>query len=351
MRIKFCVALLAAFFAHAAQAARTLDVYVIDVEGGKALLVVSPAGESLLIDVGWPKSANRDASTDRLIADLKTAGVKRLDYLVISHFDTDHMGDVPALAARFPIRRIVDHGALSTSGKGVETRYKPYSELFGKIEHVAVKPGDTIPLKGVGVTVVAAAGGVIDKPVKGGGAPNPFCASSKQADAIAQDAEDNMSVGLLFTLGKFRMLDLADLEAHNDWNLVCPNNLIGTVDVYQVNVHGQFKGITPVLVNALRPRVAMMGNGARKGGDAETWPVLRATPGLEDIWQSHFSVAGGKQNNPAADFIANLDPDAGKDRNYMLKLSARTDGTFTVTNLRNGFSKSYPPKSPAADSR
>ena len=245
--------------------------------------------------------------------------MKRIDYLVISHFDTDHMGDVPALAARFPIRRIVDHGALSTSGKGVETRYQPYSELFGKIEHVAVKPGDTIPFKGAGVTVVAAAGGVIDKPVKGGWAPNPFCASNKQADAIAQDAEDNMSVGLLFTLGKFRMLDLADLEAHNDWNLVCPNNLIGTVDVYQVNVHGQFKGMTPALVNALRPRVAMMGNGARKGGDAETWPVLRATPGLEDIWQSHFSVAGGeKQNNPAADFIANLDPDAGKDRNYML---------------------------------
>jgi competence protein ComEC len=333
----FGLAMLAALCVSAAS--KTLDVYLIDVEGGKALLAISPAGESLVIDVGWPKLANREASTDRLITDLKAAGVKRLDTLVISHFDTDHMGDVPALAARFPIHRIVDHGALETSGKGVEARYQPYAELFHKMEHVAVKPGDTIPFKGAELTVVAAAGRVINKPLKGAGSPNPFCASSKQADAIPQDAEDNASVGLLFTLGKFRMIDLADLETHNDWDLVCPNNLIGTVDVYQVNVHGQFKGMSPALVNALHPRVAMMGNGARKGGDAETWPVLRATPGLEDIWQSHFSVAGGNDKNPPPDFIANLDD---KDDHKMLKLSAHPDGSFTITNLRNNFSKTYP---------
>ncbi|HLX44092.1 MAG TPA: MBL fold metallo-hydrolase [Bryobacteraceae bacterium] len=337
------LAMLAAFCVSAAS--KTLDVYLIDVEGGKALLAISPAGESLLIDVGWPKLANREASTDRLVADLKAVGLKRLDTLVISHFDTDHMGDAPALAARFPIRRIVDHGALETSGKGVEARYHPYADLFHKIEHFPVKPGDSIAFKGAEITVVAAAGRVIDKPLKGGGAENPFCRSNKQADAIPQDAEDNASVGLLFTLGKFRMIDLADLEAHKDWDLVCPDNLIGRVDVYQVNVHGQFKGMSTALVNALHPRVAMMGNGARKGGDAETWPVLRATPGLEDIWQSHFSAAGGNDKNPPPDFIANLDPDPepGKDDHKMLKLSARPDGSFTITNLRNNFSKTYPP--------
>jgi competence protein ComEC len=337
MRILALLILAACGFA----AEKTLDVYLIDVEGGKALLAISPGGESLLIDVGWPKLANREASTERLVSDLKAVGVKRLDTLVISHFDTDHMGDVPAFAARFPIGRIVDHGALSTSGKGVEARHRPYAELFGKIKHVAVKPGDSIPFRGAEVTVVAAADRVIEKPVKGGGMANPFCASSKQADAIAQDAEDNMSVGLLFTLGRFRMIDLADLEAHDNWNLVCPNNLIGTVDVYQVNVHGQFKGMEPVLVNALRPRVAMMGNGARKGGDPETWPILRATPALEDIWQSHFSIAGGRERNPPADFVANLENE--KDEHKMLKLSARGDGSFTITNLRNNFSKTYPP--------
>lgn len=325
-------------------AARTLDVYTLDVEGGKALLVISPAGESLLIDVGWPQSPGPGASTDRLIADLNSLGVKRIEYLVISHFDTDHMGDVPAFAARFPVRRIVDHGPLNTSGKGVEARYKPYADLFAKIEHIAVKPGDTIPLKGVEVKVVASAGKLIEKPLKDGGAPNPFCASNKQADAISQDAEDNMSVGLLFTYGKFRMLDLADLEAHNDWDLVCPNNLIGAIDVYQVNVHGQFKGMTPVLVNALHPRVAIMGNGARKGGDPQTWPVLRAMPGLEAIWQSHFSVAGGAANNPPADFIASPDPDAATDQHKVIKVSAQSDGAFTVTNSRNNFSVTYPAK-------
>jgi len=336
--------ILAAVFASTLPAAKTLDVYTLDVEGGKALLVISPAGESLLIDVGWPKSPGPGASTDRLIADLKSLGVKRIDYLVISHFDTDHMGDVPALAERFPIRRIVDHGELNTSGKGVEARYKPYADLFGKIEHIAVKPGDSIPLKGVDVKVVAAGGAVIDKPLKGAGSPNPFCASAKQADAIPQDAEDNMSVGLLFTLGKFRMIDLADLEAHNDWDLVCPNNLIGPVDVYQVNVHGQFKGMAPVLVSALHPKVAIMGNGARKGGDPDTWPVLRSEPGLEAVWQSHFSVAGGPDHNPPADFIANPDPDPASDRNYSIKVSAQPNGAFKVTNARNGFSVTYPPR-------
>jgi hypothetical protein len=152
--------------------------------------------------------------------------------------------------------------------------------------------------------------------------------------------EDNLSVGLLFTLGKFRMLDLADLEAHYSRDLVCPNNLLGKVDVYQVNVHGQFKGIAPELIGAVHPRVAIVGNGARKGADPQTWPILRATPGLEDIWQVHFSANGTKDTNPPDDFIANLEP---ADEYRSIKLSAESTGTFTVTNLRNGFSKTYRP--------
>ena len=137
------------------------------------------------------------------------------------------------------------------------------------------------------------------------------------------------------------MLDLADLEAHHNRELVCPNNLIGTVDVYHVNVHGQFKGIAPELIGALRPRIAIMGNGARKGGDPPSWPLLRATPGLEDIWQDHYSVAETKITNPPDDFIANLEPtDGGR----LIKVSAKSNGTFTVTNTRNGFSKTYNPK-------
>jgi competence protein ComEC len=335
------VVALAALFAAAAPAARTLDVYLIDVEGGKALLAVSPSGESLLIDAGWPASNTRQASTDRIVEAVKAAGLKQIDYLVISHYDTDHIGDVPALAARIPIRHLVDHGPFVTTNKNAGQRYAAYAELYNKIGHTAVKAGDRIPIKGVEVQVVTAASKVVAKPVKGGGASNPFCAGNPQKDEIPSDREDNNSVGLLFTLGKFRMLDLADLEAYKNHELVCPNNLVGTVDVYQVNVHGQFKGMAPELVNALHARVAMMGNGPAKGGDPPTWPILRGAAGLEDIWQSHFSVAGGKANNPPEDFIANVDPNC---QWKSIKLSASPDGSFTVTNARNGFSKTYQPR-------
>ena len=147
-----------------------------------------------------------------------------------------------------------------------------------------------------------------------------------------------MSIGLLFTLGKFRMLDLADLESAYDHKLMCPNNPIGTVDVYQVSIHGQDKGVSPVLAQALHARVALMGNGPRKGGAPQTWETLRGAPGLEDIWQVHYSVAGGQDHNPPADFVANPD---GPDEAHWLALSAASDGTFTVTNSRNGFRKVY----------
>lgn len=322
-------------------APKTLDVYTIDVEGGKAVLVVSPSGQSMLIDVGWAKSANREASTDLLVASAKAAGLKQIDYLVITHYDGDHMGDVPGLVAKFPVRHLVDHGPATTDGKNIQVRYKAYAELFRDIKHIVVKPGDRIPIKGVDVQVLTSAGQSITTPLKGAHRAVASCETAKQPPAIPEDAEDDASVGLLFTFGKFRMIDLADLEAHNSFDLACPKNLIGNVDVYNVNVHGQFKGMTPVLLDALQPRVAIMANGARKGGDPATWPILRDAVGLEDIWQSHFSVASGKDRNPPNDFIANIEAECGK---QPIKLSARQDGSFTVTNVRNGFSKSYPPR-------
>jgi competence protein ComEC len=350
-------------FLVAAQAAKTLDVYTIDVEGGKSVLIVSPSGESMLIDVGWPTAGNREASTEVIADAVKKAGLKQLDYLVLSHFDVDHLGDVPALAARIPIRHLVDHGEIQLpaaptpaapaaapgngppasarggGGPSALDRFNAYVALRQTIDHTVVKPGDTIPLKGVSIDVVAAGGQLRTTPLKGAGAANPLCAANPQAAVIARDVEDNQSIGLLFTLGNFRMLDLADLEAHYSHELVCPANLIGQVDVYAVNVHGQFKGMAPELVGALRPTVAIMGNGGRKGGDPPTWPILRAAPGLQDIWQVHYSEAGTADTNPPPDFIANLQ--GPTDEHQLIKLSVRPDGTYTVTNTRNGFSKTY----------
>ncbi len=321
---------------------KTLDFYTIDVEGGKSVLVVSPSGESMLFDAGWPAGGNRANSTDRIVAALNGAGLKQLDYLVISHFDIDHLGDVPALAERFPIRHIMDHGQIQFPPGGATSspRFNTYAELRQKIGYTVLKPGDKIPLKGVDIEVVASAGKLLDKPLKGAGAPNSFCASVPQPAAIERDVEDDQSMGLLFKFGNFRMLDLADLEAHLSYELVCPVNLIGTVDVYHVNVHGQFKGMTAALTGAIRPTVAIMGNGARKGGDPATWPILRAAPGLEDIWQVHYSAQPSKDNiNPPADFIANLEQPV--DEFAMIKLSVQPDGTYTITNTRNGFIKTY----------
>ena len=323
----------------AARAASSLETYVIDVEGGKAVLTVSPSGESLLFDAGWPGYGGRDVN--RIVEAAKAAGLKQIDYLVISHYDIDHLGDVPALAAAFPVKHIVDNGSLQSSGKGVEGRYKTFAAARDAMDHMSVKPGDKIPIKGLDVTVLEAATKGIQTALPGAGAANPACAAIPQKPELAGDLEDNMSIGLLFTLGKFRMLDLADLEAFYQYKLVCPNNLIGPVDVYQVSVHGQEKGMSGVLEQAIHARVAIMGNGARKGGDPPSWPILRGAPGMEDIWQVHLSLAGGKENNPPEDYIANLDAAC---QGKWLRLSAQPDGTFTVSNARNGFSKTYKPR-------
>jgi competence protein ComEC len=332
---------IAALFAVSLTAARRLDIYVIDVEGGKSVLTVSPSGQSMLFDAGWPTPNNGSVSNDRIVEAVQAAGLKRIDFLVISHFDIDHIGDVAQLASRIPIGHIFDHGEVQATDSGAaraKQRFAPYAAIREKIGHTAVKPGDRIPIKGIDVQVLSAAGKLITKPVPGGGAPNPLCGSYKQAEALASDVEDDQSIGLLITYGGFRMVDLADLEARYSRDLVCPNNLIGTVDVYNVNVHGQFKGIAPELAGALRSPVIIQANGPKKGADAQTWPILRSTPGLQDIWQLHYSLNAGPNANPPADFIANPD---GNDGFKWIKLSADRDGSFTVTNSRNGFSKRY----------
>ena len=320
----------------AARAAQTLDVYVLDVEGGKSVLIVSPSGESMLFDAGWPGNNGRDVN--RILEATQTAGVKQIDYLVISHYDIDHLGDVPLLASRIPVRHFVDHGPLQTTRVDFAPRYNPYAALRDKGDYHAVKPGDRIPIKGLDVTVITAATKVLDTPLPGAGKPNPLCESTPEKPDRAIDLEDNMSVGLLFTFGKFRMLDMADLEWFYDRKLMCPDNPIGTVDVYQVSIHGQDKGVSPALAQAIHARVAIMANGPRKGGDPATWPTLRNAPGMEDIWQLHYAENGTPATNPPGDYIAN--PDANCQAKW-IKLSAMPDGSFTVTKGRNGFRKTY----------
>ncbi|MGB9605803.1 MAG: MBL fold metallo-hydrolase, partial [Bryobacteraceae bacterium] len=208
-----------------------------------------------------------------------------------------------------------------------------------KGRRLTVKPGDRIPLHEVEVLVVAARGSLIPGPLAGAGASNPYCegVQPKQDDPT----ENARSVGFLLRYGKFRFLDLADLTWNKELELVCPINRIGTVDVYLVNHHGLDLSNAPPLLRAIAPRVAIMNNGAKKGGSPEVLRLLRSLPGLEDLWQLHHSLNASREENAAEARIANL---AAACQGYWIKLTAAQDGAFTLTNARTGESKRYPPR-------
>jgi len=317
--------------------AKSLDIYFIDVEGGQATLIVSPSGESMLVDAGWPGFDGRDA--DRIAAAAKQAGLSRIDYLIVTHYHNDHVGGVPAIAAKMPIGTFVDHGETVEHGAQPDALYKNYLEVRGKGRHLQVKPGDTIPIKGLDVRVVTAGGEHIATPIaKSGtaGKPNALCSAFTPRDV--DPTENARSVGIVVTFDHFRFVDLGDLTWNKEHDLVCPNNVLGTVDVYLTTHHGLNQSNAPVLVHAIQPRVAVMNNGAKKGGSPEAWQTVHDSPGLQDLWQLHYAVAGGADHNVAETFIANVDETTG----HGIKVSAQRDGSFTVTNARNGYSKQYP---------
>ena len=332
-RLLAVFALLALTARPGAAQPHTLDIYFIDVEGGQATLIVAPSGESMLVDTGWAGFNDRDA--DRIAAAVRKAGRSQIDYLVITHYHADHVGGVPSLAARVPIRTFVDHGPTVETGDQPAALYNHYLETRAKGRHVLARPGDALPVKGLDVRIVSAAGDLIAKPLPGAGKPNPLCADYKPGDP--DPSENARSVGMVLTFGKFRMLDLGDLTWNKEHDLVCPNNLLGTVDLYLTTHHGMNISGSPVLVHAVHPRVAVMNNGARKGGVASAWQIVRSSPGLEDLWQLHYAVAGGADHNVAEALIANVDETTG----HEITIVAHRDGSFEVSNGRNGNSKTY----------
>lgn len=314
-------------------AGKTLDIHFVDVEGGQATLIVTPRGESLLVDAGWPGFDGRDAK--RIIEAAKKAGLKRIDYLAITHYHLDHVGGVEQLAEMFPVGTFVDHGPNTETGKAANELSQSYMKAVAKGKHLVVKPGDKIPLKGADVRVVVARGEQIAKPLPGGGTANPLCASAGKK--AADPTENARSLGFVLQFGKFRFIDLGDLTWNKEVELVCPENRIGKVDVYLTTHHGMDASGPSTIVHALQPRVAIMNNGHRKGGAPPAWKVIKASPGLEDMWQVDFAIGGGKDTNVDESMIANLEDKTG----HGLTVSAQASGAFTVTNQRNGKSKSY----------
>jgi beta-lactamase superfamily II metal-dependent hydrolase len=348
-----------------AQSGKTLNIYVVDVEGGNATLFVSPSGESVLIDTGNPgPAAKRDA--DRIMAAVKDAGVTQIDNLITTHWHGDHFGGMAELATRIQIKNFIDHGPNMQPGPVPDAFLQTYPEIYSKAKHMVAKPGDKLAVGGLDWQLVSSAGEVITKPLAGAGAPNPAC-STTQPNMDEGGVENSMSVGSVITFGKFRVAHLGDLTQVKEFPLMCPVNRIGTFDLWIVSHHGQPMSNSQVLVHAIQPRVAILNNGTRKGGQPAAMKVIYGAPGLEDLWQLHFSLLSGQEYSQPGYFIANMiddqpenmpiapmtpptpgpgtpPPPAHNGQAYWVKVSAQADGTFTVTNTRNGFSKTYLPR-------
>ena len=300
---------------------RNLEIYWVDVEGGQATLFVSPTGESLLYDTGYPDE-DRDAM--RIFAATQEAGLTRIDHVVTSHWHGDHVGGLAALSEMIPIGRFYDHG------EGVEpsdqARLDAYKVVAGDSRTI-VNAGDTIPFDGVQMRVVVSEGPVIARPINGGG-PNPLCANAVQMGPAGP--ENQRMVGLALNYGDFKFVSLDNSGP-------------------------------PAMLGAIRPQVVVVNNGPRKGLGARDDRVatitvpgvqpdpfeqnaylrLAGTPGVEDIWQGHLSLLDSDPNhNTSPDMIANLEEGA-RDQAHWIHASVGADGRFTLTNSRNGFSKTY----------
>jgi beta-lactamase superfamily II metal-dependent hydrolase len=332
---------------------QNLDIYWIDVEGGAATLIVSPSGESMLIDTGF-EVGDRDAK--RIYAATQQAGLKKIDHLVISHYHADHVGGLAALSKMIPIGKFYGRG---DEIEAVNQKWLDSYKTGSAGKRTIVKPGDQSPFKGVEALVVSSDGKLLAKPLSGGG-PNSLCADAEQK-AAAGPENQNM-VGTLLTYGKFKFLALIDLDWEKEMEFACPVNKLGTVTLYQTGRHGSFDGAgAPAFLGAIKPQVVVVNNGPRKGlgqlddsiksitpAGKKTTPYerngyarLARLPGIEGIWQGHLSLLDKEPNhNTSVDMIANLEETADCKGNW-IKASVGRDGKFTVVNGRNGFSKTY----------
>jgi beta-lactamase superfamily II metal-dependent hydrolase len=380
-----CVVAAAALGLAAQVRTGTLRIYYVDTEGGQATLFVGPSGESLLVDTGNPGERDLGRITDTL----RTAGVTQIDHLWTTHYHGDHVGALLELAKQIPVRHFYDHGEPHPDDRIVSAQFISAYEALTSGRRTIVKPGDTVKMSGLDITTVASANQFIRRNLPGGGSRNGSCAGVTPKDETTYpDSDNGASAGFVLAYGEFRTIDLGDLTWNGELDLMCPTNRIGTVDLYLTSHHGLEKSGSPALVQALRPRVVVMNNGTRKGGTPDAFAVLHETAGIEDLWQLHWSHNVGLENAPAR-FIANVDepatiasvlttpppapgpppgsragrgtggpgaPGGGRGRGpagpgaaahtpaHLIAVTALRDGTFTVTNTRNGFSKTYRPR-------
>jgi competence protein ComEC len=332
--VSFTVAL--AVSVLAAPRAGTLDIYWIDVEGGASTLIVTPERQSVLMDAGFAGFGDRDASRIAHVV-TKEAGLARLDYFIASHFHSDHVGGLAALSKRVEIGAFIDHGESVDKDPNGRSPYEDTYRALAGTRARTVKPGERLPLTGVELVIVASDGQVLPAPLTKAGA-NTLCSSFK---AQAEDrGENGRSLGFLLRAGKFEFVSLGDLSWNFQHRLACPVNLVGQVDVFQVTHHGVRDDVLPQQMWAMAPTVAVMNNGPTKGAGPVAVETVLRSPGLEDLWSLHRAVNNDASHNAKEPLTANLGDSDGCAGAWV---RARVDpaGTYTLTNSRNGFSKTY----------
>jgi beta-lactamase superfamily II metal-dependent hydrolase len=366
-------ALLSSVLAVPALAADTLKMVAIDVEGGGGTLFVAPDGTSLLVDTGWPSGAGMlpspdgaKNSADRIVAAAHKLGVKKLDYVIITHYHMDHAGGVADLVKRIPVGTFIDHGVnaehvapgekvpVDLKGGTPDELYPIYLKAIKGHNHIVAKPGQVIPMGAMTDTIVASDAVTITKPLAGAGARNPACDTAEALSTKDEGGVENThSVASLISFGKVKIAAFGDLSWKAEHALSCPVTRIGHVNVLIATQHGSGISSNPASIADMRPDVVVMGSSGKKGGDESVIKTIKPSPGLQGFWQLHDSYAHpewAKDKN----YVANLNPPAADvakyakamftappDMGYNIALSITKDGAVTVTNSRNGFTKTY----------
>ena len=336
----------------AVHAAGTLDIYWSDVEGGAGTLIVTPAGQSILVDTGVPASSQGEGGkcAARIHEAAVAAGVSKIDFLVTTHFHMDHFGGAADVAKLMPIGQVLDNGIPDHDSDGVAKNdanfskaIQPYRDFKADGRSV-IQVGQVFPLKQnegsapITLTCIGARKHFLDPPP--GTPTNSVCADATLHEL---DTTDNAnSIVMLLKFGPFRFFIGGDLTWNMEGNLVCPYNVPGTVDLYQVDHHGLALSNNPLLVRSLQPTVAVMSNGPHKGAMPQTMSALRSVPSIQTIWQIHRNTLGGEEFNTDTNYIANMPVNC--EGNY-IKCSVDPSGkSYTVSIPATGASKTYATK-------
>lgn len=323
--------------ARAGKADGRLDIHWTDVEGGAATLIVTPAGQSVLIDAGMPNERDRD----RILRTVReTAGLSRIDYLVATHFDLDHYGGVAGLAGGIEIGTVIDPGIPGRMSGNLKKGVLEYLDAVGEIRE-EIEPGDTLPLASGAVPLALRCLGANQKFIPTGSAAAADCTVHPMKDP--DRSQNANSIVLLLEFGPFRFLDAADLTWNLEHELVCPVDRVGGADVYQVDHHGLDSSNNPAIVHAVAPTVAVANNGPAKGPGPATWGTLSSAPSIRAIYQMHRNVRNKPAENTTAERTANLEAEC---EGNIISLHVEPDGSgYTVRIPATGFEEKWETRS------